>query len=78
MEAQCALYSQWIPGDENDVADCLSRDHHLTTASLNDDLPASQVPPFFSICPVPPALASQQTQWLQELPKATQMPKGTT
>ena len=65
LEAQYVLYSQWIPGNVNDVSDCLSRDHHLTdaqlTALLYDSLPASQVHPLFSICPVPPALALQLT-----------------
>jgi hypothetical protein len=34
IEAHSCLYSQWFAGEENVVADCLSRDFHLSEFQL--------------------------------------------
>jgi hypothetical protein len=61
LDQSCCLFSQWFAGDKNDVADCLSRDHHLAdtelTALLVSHVP-EQMPPNFNICPVPPEILS--------------------
>ena len=47
---------QWFPGSDNDVADCLSRDFHLSIPLLTNLLIShakSQLPPSFKI-PSPP------------------------
>ena len=34
LDRHVCTYSQWVPGDENVIADSLSRDHHLTDTQL--------------------------------------------
>ena len=61
-------YSQWIAGDDNVIADALSRDHHLSTPRLTQLLLHSathQMPPNFSILPIPSDIASRLTSWTQ-------------
>ena len=69
------LYGQWFPGDENDVSDSCSRDHHLSDAALvlllHSCVP-EQVPPGFSICQLPDDLVSELTSWLLNLPRVKQ------
>ena len=65
-------YSQWFPGDKNDVADSLSRDHHLTdfeSASLFHQFLPSQTPADFKISPLPPEIVSWIYSWLQKMPE---------
>jgi len=77
METKCALHSLWFAGIENEVADCLSRDFHLTddeiVALLSRFCP-NQLPQGFRICRLPRGLSSQVTSWLASLPPATQSP----
>jgi len=72
LDHNIGLYSQWFPGDENDVGDSLSRDHHLSADAivlmLSSAVP-EQVPPGFGIKVLPPALVSQLTLWLRSLPR---------
>lgn len=55
MDCGGCLYSQWFPGDQNVVSDCLSRDFHLDdlqqTQLLVHAVP-DQVPLDFDICPL--------------------------
>jgi hypothetical protein len=77
MEGSFALYSQWFCGDANGAADSLSRDHHLSVAALTHLLVSScpdQVPPDFSICPLPPDLLLQLETWLLSLPQSMLLP----
>jgi hypothetical protein len=77
MDGGFALFSQWFPGSENDVADSLSRDTDLPCDQLTHLLSSSvptQVPPGFNICPLPPKLCSQLETWLLKQPKSTLSP----
>ena len=61
-------YSQWAAGDDNVIADNLSRDHHLSTPRLTQLLLHSathQMPPNFSILPTPSDIVSRLTSWTQ-------------
>ena len=64
-------YSQWFPGQENDVSDCLSRDFHLNnndiTHLLFSSVP-SQLPLSFEIAPLPQEIESFLYAWLQKMP----------
>ena len=67
-QTQACSYSQWIPGDDNVIADALSRDHHLSNAQLTHLIHHSathQMPPNFSISPLPTDIASKLTLWMQ-------------
>ena len=65
------LYTQWIAGGHNTIADSLSRDWHVTdhhlTSSLLSSFP-SQVPRSFKIQPLPTEIASFICSTLQKLP----------
>ena len=64
-------FSQWFPGTENNVADSLSRDMHLsdeTLISLLHNTHPSQVPPKFRIVPLPNEIVLWLTSLLQRLP----------
>ena len=77
LQHDSTLASQWIPGDENDVSDCLSRDHHLDDSQLLALLYSAvpeQIPEGFRICPLPPAIVSRVTTWMHSLPASTQSP----
>jgi hypothetical protein len=78
LKTKSALHSLWFAGIENIVADCLSRDHHLSDelllALLSLHVP-EQLPPGFRISPLPLGLSSQVISWLSSLPPAMQSPK---
>lgn len=79
MDSNSMVYSQWIPGTANPIADSLSRDHHLPDKELTSALLLSfpsQMPRGFAIYPIPPELSSKMTLWLQALPRAKQTPKA--
>jgi len=64
-------YSQWFPGIENNVADSLSRDMHLsdeTLVSLLRTTFPTQVPSHFKIVPLPNEIVSWLTSLLLQLP----------
>ena len=78
IDSKATLYSKWFPGRENDVADILSRDHHLTNEQLVSLLSShcpEQMPTDFAIVPLPLELCSQITTWLLKLPPSSQSPK---
>jgi hypothetical protein len=76
---------QWLPGDDNGVADTLSREHVMNDHDLTNLIVSSypsQTPIGFRISPLPPAIISWATYWMQhahgmkELPPVL-FPKGT-
>ena len=76
LEAGVKDYSQWFPGDENDVADSLSRDFHLSDAELTNLLThivPQQLPQDFTIVPLPNEIVSWLTSLLQKLPVKEQL-----
>jgi hypothetical protein len=78
LDHGCVLASQWFPGKENIVSDCLSRDHHLNDADLTRLLVSNvpdQVPQDWHISPLPPELLWRTTRALLTLPASTQSPK---
>lgn len=72
---QCKDYSQWFPGDENDLADSLSRDFHFSneflTSLYHDKIP-EQTPKNLQISPLPQEIESYLYSMLQSLPENTQ------
>jgi hypothetical protein len=77
MDHESCLYSQWFPGIENEIADSLSRDFHLSDADLlrlfTSHVP-DQMPEGLVIFPLPDVLASQIIMWMQNLPASTELP----
>jgi hypothetical protein len=79
LSLNACLYSQWLPGEENVIADSLSRDFHIDDSHLANLLLShfpDQVPFGLTILPVPPNIASwltslllsqlQKDPWLKE------------
>ena len=69
LQHELCTYSQWIPGEENIIADSLSRDHHLSDNQLTHlllTLAPQQLPPNFQLFPLPAELSSKLTLWLQQ------------
>ena len=81
MNNKCIDYSQWFPGKDNNVADALSRDNHLSddelTSLLFSQIP-EQVPPTFKISPLPQKIESFILSILVSLPESTQTPEELT
>ena len=75
LKNNCKDYSQYFPGDDNDLADSLSRDHHLSDDTLTKlylkFLP-TQTPQNFKISPLPQQIVSYVFSILQTLPEQTQ------
>ena len=76
MHNESSLYAQHIKGTHSTIADCLSRDFHLTniqlTSTLNRLLP-QQMPKNFAISPLPPDIIS----WIHSLPpQSTKTPES--
>ena len=78
LNCKCVNYSQWFPGDDNDVADSLSRDFHLSNSDLTSlflsKLP-NQTPSNFEISPIPQEIELYILSILQSLPEASQVPE---
>ena len=77
MDYNSCLYSQWFPGDANNLTDALSRDTHLDNDALLTLLLShvpEQIPEGFCICPLPLELVSQIMTWLRNLPALTESP----
>ena len=71
MNQEIRDYSQWFPGNENNVADSLSRNMHLSDTKLTSLLRInypSQVPRNFHIVPLPNEIVSWITSLLLTLP----------
>ncbi len=75
LEKKSRDYSQWFPGDENDLADSLSRDFHippnLLTFLFHQKIP-EQTPLNLKISPLPQEISSYVLSMLQKLPEKTQ------
>jgi hypothetical protein len=72
LEAESCLFSQWFPGDQNNVSDACSRDIHLNDTDLTKlilTLVPNQVPFGFKICPLPNEIISWLTCLLQNQPQ---------
>ena len=64
-------YNQWFPGNLNDVIDSLSRNFHLNDDQLTQLLTSavpSQLPPCFTIAPLPQEIVSFLSVWLTRMP----------
>lgn len=75
LNNQCMDYSQWFPGEKNDIADSLSRDKHLSNSQLNSLFSSkipSQMPNHFKISPIPQEIELFLLSLLQSLPEQTQ------
>jgi hypothetical protein len=72
LEAKIQLVNEWIAGDENTIADSLSRDTHLPSdvhvALLTAHFP-SQMPVGFRLTPLPAAITSWVSSILRSLPE---------
>ena len=71
MDHNSCLYSQWFPGDENNLTDSLSHDTHLDNNALLTLLLShvpKQIPEGFCICTLPLELVSRIMTWLHNLP----------
>lgn len=78
MTHKCSDYSQWFKGEHNDLADSLSRDHHIPINVLSHLFSVSipqQTPKNLRISPLPPEVHSYITSMLQSLPEETQQPE---
>ena len=76
LEYKLKDYSQWFPGDQNDVADALSRDNDRTDQELTYLLfkfCPSQMPRHFKIAPLPAEINSYLISVLQKLPVKKQL-----
>ena len=76
LEFQLKDYSQWFPGDHNEVADALSRDEDRTDEELTNLLHnfcPSQMPKHFKIVPLPAEIISFLASVPQKLPVKMQL-----
>ena len=74
INAKATCYSQWFPGEQNVVSDCLSRDYHIPTEHLTSLLLIAmpeQIPPNFRILPLPPEISSWLRLLLGKIPAKT-------
>ncbi len=70
MEKDCCLYSQHIQGIHNNVADALSRLHHLSPSDLYHHILSnypSQVPSTFQLVQIPQEIFYWTISWLQKI-----------
>ena len=71
-------YSQWFPGEQNILADSLSRDFNLNDTTLTKlfrKLFSTQLPPQFEIVSLPQEINSWLYSWLLAMPDSLQQPK---
>ncbi len=76
LKAGIKEYSQWFPGQKNNVADALSRDFDCSDVALTQilrDTCPSQLPQRFQIAPLPNKISSWLTSLLQKLPVKEQL-----
>ena len=76
LDADAVLYKQWLKGQDNVVADSLSKDNYYLNANthtlfLKSSAP-QQLPPNFTIKPVPKETCLFITSMLQQLPDTQQ------
>jgi hypothetical protein len=71
IETESCLYSQWFPGDQNNIADSLSRDFHIEQSHLCTLLLSrfpEQAPFGLVLLPVPPGIVYWLTCLLRSQP----------
>ncbi len=81
LSCKSCLYSQWFPGDENQVSDSLSRDFQLNNEELTHLITTflpEQVPFGFHLCPLPEEIVSWLTLLLRNQPFKEQWSKQPT
>jgi hypothetical protein len=81
MNLEIRDYSQWFRGKDNNVADSLSRDFHLSDAELTSHVTKqflSQVTEAFQIVPLPNEIVSWMTSLLLTLPVKEQFKEAHT
>jgi len=81
LTTETCLYSQWFPGEENLIADSLSRDFHISDSCLSDLLLThfpEQAPFGLRILLIPPEIASWLTCLLLSQPQKEQWLKAPT
>jgi len=79
IDTKSCIYSQWFPGEENSIADSLSRDFHLDASHLASLLVASfpeQAPFGLEILPLPNSIVSWVTSLLLSQPQTEQWSRG--
>ena len=77
LDHNVCLYSDWIQGTKNTIADSLSRDFDVSDSHLTHSLSRmfpSQVPPNFHISPVPNEISSWLTSLLASAPATRESP----
>ena len=77
LQQNTCLYSEWIRGTDNPVADSLSRDFHASDTTLTTSLSSlfpSQVPLTFNISPPPKDIVSWLTSLLASAPASKESP----
>ena len=75
QQVKAMLHSQWFPGEDNVVSDCLSRDLHLSPSRLTQILTSAvphQLPPNFRIVPLPSTITSWLSSLLARMPVRTE------
>jgi hypothetical protein len=79
LKNNCKDYSQWFPGNKNDLADSLSQDFHLSNADLlslfHSKIP-KQTPKNLKILPLPLKITLFLSSMLQSLPENSQTLKA--
>jgi hypothetical protein len=81
LEKRICLYSEYLPGDENEICDSLSRDFHLSKTelmSLFSNSPSVKIPQDFAIYKVPGEIASWAFSLVQQSPAQKQLPSALT
>ena len=77
MDHRISHFSQWFPGRENSVADCLSRDFHLSDNDVISHIRrrfTKQIPQHFRLITLPPVIITSVGDLLRLLPKGQQLP----
>ena len=72
------MYSQWFPGKDNVIADCLSRDTHLSDSDrigLLSSFFTKQNTPHFKRVQIPSVISDWVCSILRLLPKREQIPE---
>ena len=71
QESLSCLYTQWFCGEDNNVSEFLSREHHLSASFLTNLLSSSipnQLPPDLNIAPLTSVIDSWLFSLLAKMP----------
>lgn len=83
LDTGTVLFSQWICGLDNEVADCLSRDDERSDAELTEYIlfaysDSGQIPSTFKVSKLPDELSSLLSFWVQQGTEEMELPQGPT